>query len=51
MRLSIAGLQINPAVWRKAFEEYWSERDEGEDRAAGVALGYVTQFVDRSGRS
>ncbi len=44
MRLSIGGLEIRPWVWRKAFEEGGGyDSDAAEDRAAGVALGYVAQ--------
>lgn len=43
MRLSIGGLEIHPWVWRKAFEEGGHDSDAAEDRAAGVALGYVAQ--------
>lgn len=44
MRLSIGGLEIRPRVWRKAFEEDGGyDIDAAEDRAAGVALGYVAQ--------
>ena len=43
MRLSIGGLEVQPSVWRKAFEEGGYDSDAGEDRAAGVALGYVAQ--------
>ena len=43
MLLTIGGLEVRPGVWRKAFEEGGYESDAGEDRAAGVALGYVAQ--------
>jgi hypothetical protein len=43
MRLSIGGLEVRPGVWRKAFDEGGYDSDAGEDREAGVALGYVAQ--------
>eukprot|EP00887_Chlorella_sp_A99_P000545 scaffold17.g545.t1 len=47
VRLSIGGLEVRPAVWRKAFDEDGYERDWEEDRAAGAALGDAAQLVDR----
>ena len=43
MRLSIGGLEVRPGVWRKAFDEGGYDSDAGEDREAGVVLGYVAQ--------
>lgn len=43
MRLSIGGLEVRPSVWRKAFDDGGYDSDAAEDRAAGVALGYVAQ--------
>jgi hypothetical protein len=43
MRLSIGGLEIQPGVWRGALDGGAYESDASDDRAAGVALGYVAQ--------
>ena len=44
MRLSIGGMEVKPAVWRRAFEESSGySSDAADDDAAGVALGYVAQ--------
>ncbi|KAL4854482.1 UV radiation resistance associated protein [Chlorella vulgaris] len=47
MRLSIGGLEIQPGVWRGALDGGAYESDPSDARAAGVALGYVAQMVDR----
>jgi len=47
MRLTIGGVELNPAVWRHAFDPEGYQWDSAQDKAAAVALGHAAHLVDR----
>lgn len=48
MRFSIGSIDLNPAVWRHAFDPEGYAWDPAEDKKASVALGYVAHLVNRT---